>query len=68
MQALMNNFSAIIQTMNEKRETYVKAYPNRAAEMQRNINSRNVVAPGQYTLQKRTGYVVVQNVQQLPHQ
>ena len=54
--------------MNEKKETYVKAYPDRAAEVQRRINNRNVVAPGQYTLQKRMRYVVVQNVQQLPHQ
>ena len=32
MQALMNNFSMIVQVMNEKKDAYVKAYPNRAAE------------------------------------
>ena len=68
MQALMNNFAAIIQAMNEKKETCVKAYPERAAEVQRKMNSRNVVTPGQYTLQKRAGYVVIQNVQQSQRQ
>ena len=52
----MNNFSIIMQTMNEKKDTYAKAYPNRVVEVQRRINNRNVVAPSQYTLQKRAGY------------
>ena len=68
MQALMNNFSVIIQAMKEKKEAYVEAYPDEAAEVQRRISSRNVVALGQYTLQKRAGYVMIQNVHQLPHQ
>ena len=59
----MNNFAAIMQTMNEKKATYVKAYPDKAVEVQRRINSRNIVAPGQYTLQKRAGYVMVQHIQ-----
>ena len=50
MQALMNNFDVIIQAMNEKKDAYVKTYPDKAAEVQMRINSRNVVAPGQYTL------------------
>ena len=50
MLALMNNFAMIIQAMNEKKDAYVKVYPDRAAEVQRRINSRNIVAPGQYTL------------------
>ena len=49
----MNNFAKIIQAINEKKETYVKAYPDRAVEVQRRINNRNVVVLGQYTLQKR---------------
>ena len=56
MHVLMNNFATIMQTMTEKKDTYVKAFPDRAAEVQRRINSRNVVAPSQYTLQKRAGY------------
>ena len=50
MQVLMNNFSIIIQIMNEKKATYSKTYLDKAAEVQRRINSRNIVAPGQYTL------------------
>ena len=30
MHVLMNNFSAVMQNMNEKKATYVKAYPERA--------------------------------------
>ena len=44
MQALMNNFTVIIQTMNEKKAMYVKTYPDKVAEVQRRINSRIVVA------------------------
>ena len=33
MQALMNNFVVIIQAMNEKKEAYVEAYPDRVAEV-----------------------------------
>ena len=50
MEVLMNNFTMIIQTMNEKKAIYVETYPNKPTELQRRINSRNVVAPGQYTL------------------
>ena len=62
MYVLMNNFSAIMQTMNEKKATYVKTYPDRVADVQRRINNKNIGAPGQYTLQKRAGYVIMQNV------
>lgn len=47
MQALMNNFTVIMQTMNEKKATYVGTYPDRAAEVQRRINNKNIVAPSQ---------------------
>ena len=63
MQALMNNFVVIIQTMNEKKAIYVETYPDKVSEVQRRINNRNVVAPGQYTLQKRVGNIIIQNVQ-----
>ena len=66
MQTLMNNFAVIIQTMNEKKAVYVETHPNRAAEVQKRINNKNVVAPGQYTLQRRESYVMIQNVQQAP--
>ena len=33
MQALMNNFTMIIQTMNEKKAMYVKTYPDKAVEV-----------------------------------
>ena len=38
----MNNFATIIQAMNEKKETYVKAYPNRVAKVQSKINRRYI--------------------------
>ena len=50
MQTLMNNFVVIIQTMNEKKVVYVETHSDRAVEVQKRINSKNVVAPGQYTL------------------
>ena len=68
MKVLMNNFAIIMQTMNEKKATYAKTYPDRATEVKRRINNRNIVSPGQYTLQKRVGYVMVQHVQQAPPQ
>ena len=46
MQALMNNFVVIIQVMNEKKDVYVKAYPDKATKVKRRINNKNVVAPG----------------------
>ena len=33
MHVLMNNFATIMQTMNEKKATYVKAYLERAIEV-----------------------------------
>ena len=63
MQELMNNFVVMIEAMKEKKNAYVKTYLDKATEVQRRINSRNIVAPSQYTLQKRVGYVMVQNVQ-----
>ena len=66
MQTLMNNFVVIIQTMNEKKAMYVETYPNKAAKVQRRIRRKNVVAPSQYTLLRRVGYVMIQNVQQTP--
>ena len=57
-----------MQTMNEKKAAYVKAYPDRATEVQRRINNRNIVSPSQYTLQKKVGYVIVQNIQLVPPQ
>ena len=63
MQTLMNNFVVIIQTMNENKAMYVEAHPNRVVEVQKRINNKNVVAPGQYTLQRREGYVMIQSVQ-----
>ena len=63
MQTLMNNFDVIIQTMNEKKAMYVETHLNKATEVQRRISSKNVVAPSQYTLQRRAGYVMIQNVQ-----
>ena len=44
MHVLMNNFIAIMQTMNEKKATYVKAYLDRETEVERRINSRMIVA------------------------
>ena len=64
MQALMNNFVVRIQTMNEKKAIYAKTYLDRVVEVERRINSKNIVALRQYTLQKRAGYVMVENVQQ----
>ena len=64
MQALMNNFAEILQAMNEKKAAFVATYPDRAAEVQRRMNSKNIVAPGQYTLERRAGYVMIRNVQQ----
>ena len=66
MQTLMNNFAVIIQTMNEKKAMYVETHLDKVAEVQKRINNKNVVAPGQYTLQRRAGYVMIQNVQQAP--
>ena len=68
MQALMNNFAKIIQAMNEKRDAYTKAHPDKVVEIHKRINNINMVSLGQYTLQKRIGYVVVQSVQQTPLQ
>ena len=68
MQTLMNNFAEILQAMNEKKATFVETYPVRAAEVQGRMNSKNTVAPSQYTLQRRGGYVMIQNVQQAPSQ
>ena len=66
MKTLMNNFVVIIQTMNEKKAVYVETHLDRAVEVQKRINSKNVVAPSQYTLQRRACYVMIQNVQQAP--
>lgn len=46
MQVLMNNFSAFMQTMNEKKAMYAQTYLDGDADVKRRINSRNVVAPG----------------------
>lgn len=64
----MNNFAEILQAMNEKKATFVATYLDRAAELQGRMNSKNVMTLGQYTLQKRGGYVMIQNVQQAPSQ
>lgn len=50
MKELMNNFIVIIQTMNEKKATYVHTYMDKDIEVQKRINRRNMVAPSQYTL------------------
>lgn len=62
----MNNFVGIMQTLNEKKGILAKAYPDRVVEVERRINSRMVVTPSQYTLQRRDGYLVAQNVQYNP--
>ena len=62
MHVLMNNFSTIMQTMNEKKVTYVKSYLDRATKVERRISNKMIVSLGQYTLQKRVGYIVVQNI------
>ena len=59
MHVLMNNFVSMMQTMNEKKATYVKAYPDKVSKVERRINNRMIVYPSQYTLQKREGYIVV---------
>ena len=46
MNVLMNNSFVMMQTMNEKKATYVNAYPDRETEVQRRINRRMIVAPG----------------------
>lgn len=46
MQALMNNFAEILQVMHEKKATFFATYPDRAAEVQRRMNNKNIVAPG----------------------
>jgi len=54
--------------MDEKRDAYTKANLDKDVEIQKRINSRNMVSPGKYTLQKRVGYVVVKSVQWTPLQ
>lgn len=50
MNALMNNFVVIMKTMNEKKNILVKAYPNKALEVERRINNKMIVTPSHYTL------------------
>ena len=40
MNMLMNNFSMIMQTLNEKKGILVKEYPNKSTEVERRIHSR----------------------------
>jgi hypothetical protein len=40
MDALINNFGVIMQTMNEKNNILVKAYLDKAIEVEKKVNSR----------------------------
>lgn len=62
----MNNFAEIIHAVNEKNDVYAKAHLDKAIEIQRRINSKNMASLGQYTLRKRARYVVIQSVQPTP--
>jgi hypothetical protein len=39
MHVLMNNFNELMKNMNKKKATYVKAYLDKVAEVERRINS-----------------------------
>ncbi len=52
--------------MNENKDIFIMTHLDKATEIQRRMSGRNVVTPGQYTLRKRAGYVMVQSVQLVP--
>ena len=46
MNVLMNNFVVMMETMNERKDIYVKVYPDQEVEVERRINIRMIVSLG----------------------
>ena len=63
---LMDNFVGFMQNLNEKKEILTQTYPSRAIEVEKRLESKMILNPGQYTLQRKSRYVVAKSVQPVP--
>lgn len=59
---LMAHFLGIMQTLNEKKEILIKAYPDQARKVEKRMTNKIIISLGKYTLQRKEGYVVARNV------
>lgn len=63
---LMDNFLGFMQNLNEKKEILTKTYPDKAIKVEKRLTCKKILNPGQYTLQRKVGYVMAKSVHPLP--
>ena len=62
---LMMTFSKISDTMNEKRSLLISTYHDREMEVMKRLSFTPTLVIGKLIIQKRTGYNIVRNEEQV---